>query len=80
MIDPSLNVKEQLAAAIVRQDDLRNLEAKHVRELSELRVSYDTQLINLRVNFDTQIRVADARRQDAAITHNAVQRYGDALF
>lgn len=71
-IDPSLNVKEQLAAAIVRQDDLRTMEAQHVRELNDLRTAYDSQLTNMRVGYDAQLRELDTRRQDAAIAHTGV--------
>jgi hypothetical protein len=43
-IDPTKNVLDLVAAAIARQDDLRHLESRHLRELAELRATYDQRL------------------------------------
>jgi hypothetical protein len=65
VIDPTQNVLDLVEAAIKRQDDLRDLEAGHVREIVALRASYDTEL-----------RLAESARIDAirAVDASAVQR------
>jgi hypothetical protein len=63
--DPTTNVISLVEAAMKRQDDLRNLEARHVGELAELRAHYDQKL-----------REAETARIDAirAVDVGAVNR------
>ena len=63
VIDPTLNVKEALQAAVNRLDDLRIAEAKRVDEKLELIFNYEEKL-----------RVAEQKRIDAirAVDVNAV--------
>jgi hypothetical protein len=64
-LDPTKNVIDILDAAVKRQDDLRELEAGHVREVIELRARYDDKL-----------RVSESGRIDAirAVDVGAVNR------
>jgi len=63
--DPTRNVIDLVSAAIVRQDDLRESESLHIRELVELRARYDGEL-----------REAETARIDAirAVDVGAVNR------
>lgn len=63
--DPTKNVHDLVTAAIQRQDDLRDLESKHLRELADLRAHYDQRL-----------RAAETARIDAirAVDVGAVNR------
>jgi hypothetical protein len=44
VLDPTRNVLDLVDAAIRRQDDLRNLESTHVRQIMELRATYTEKL------------------------------------
>jgi hypothetical protein len=63
--DPTANVLDLVNAAIRRQDDLRGLEAQHLRELA-----------NLRAHYDERLRAAETARIDAirAVDVGAVNR------
>jgi hypothetical protein len=63
--DPSTNVLDLVEAAIKRQDDLRDAEGSHLREVADLRATYATEL-----------RRAETQRIDAirAVDVGAVQR------
>ena len=65
VIDPTQNVLDLVNAAIERQDDLRQVEVRHVRELIAVRASYDERL-----------RVTETARIDAirAVDVGAVNR------
>jgi hypothetical protein len=67
-IDPTANVLNLVDAAIRRQDDLREMESRHVRETMELRA-----------DFGRQLRDAESARIDAirAVDVGAVQRAAD---
>jgi hypothetical protein len=63
--DPTANVLDLVEAAIKRQDDLRDLESRHIREVSRLRAEYEDML-----------REAETKRIDAirAVDVGAVNR------
>jgi hypothetical protein len=65
VIDPTRNVLDLVAAAIQRQDDLRDAESRHLREMAGLREEYAAEL-----------RRTEAARLDAirAVDVGAVQR------
>jgi hypothetical protein len=65
VIDPTQNVLQLVEAAITRQDDLREAEAKHIRELDAMRDAHAKEL-----------RESESARLDAirAVDINAVQR------
>lgn len=44
VIDPTKNVLNLVEAAMKRQDDLRDAETRHMREIAELRAGYETEL------------------------------------
>lgn len=44
VIDPTQNVLDLVTAAIKRQDDLREVESRHIRDIAELRAKYDREL------------------------------------
>lgn len=65
VIDPTQNVLQLVEAAIKRQDDLRDAEARHVREIADLRELHAERM-----------RIAEADRINAIrqVDVNAVQR------
>jgi hypothetical protein len=65
VIDPTANVLQLVEAAIKRQDDLRDSEAKHLREI-----------LSLQATFAEQFRHAESARLDAirAVDVGQVQR------
>lgn len=44
VVDPTANVLQLVEAAIQRQDDLREVEAKHIREIMGMQVNYQEKL------------------------------------
>jgi hypothetical protein len=65
VIDPTKNVLDLVAAAIQRQDDLREAESRHIREIAGLRAEYAAEL-----------REAESARIDAirSVDVSAVQQ------
>jgi hypothetical protein len=65
VVDPTQNVLDLVEASVRRLDDLRAAEAKHVREIADLRSKYDAEL-----------RQAESQRIDAirAVDVGAVNR------
>lgn len=65
VVDPTQNVLDLVQAAIKRQDDLREMDARHVREI-----------ISIRADYDQKLREAESDRIDAirAVDVGAVQR------
>lgn len=65
VVDPTQNVLQLVEAAIKRQDDLRETEARHMREI-----------ISIRADYDQKLREAESDRIDAirAVDVGAVQR------
>jgi cobalamin biosynthesis Mg chelatase CobN len=61
VIDPTSNVLLTLEMAIKRQDDLREQESTHVREIMDLRAEYDEKIREL----EGQLRSQEAARIDA---------------
>ena len=59
VFDPSSNVYSLVQAAIERQDDLRTMEAAHVRELGGLRAEYQQLIAQLRADFTDKLRESD---------------------
>lgn len=76
VIDPTQNVLDLVEAAIKRQDDLREMEAKHARELADLRAAYDRELRQAESNRIDAIRAVDVgavnRAAEVAATQAAV--------
>lgn len=61
VIDPTANVRELVEAAIQRQDDLRRVEAEHIREIIQLRAF----IAEVRDKHASELRSAEAQRIDA---------------
>jgi hypothetical protein len=57
--DPTKNVESLVEAAMARQDDLREMESAHVRELMELRAGYDEKLRRAETERIDAIRAVD---------------------
>jgi len=68
VIDPTKNVLDLVSAAIQRQDDLRNIEVEHRKEIADLRHMYEKEL-----------REAESARIDAirAVDVGAVNQAAD---
>jgi hypothetical protein len=58
-MDPTENVRHELAAAMQRQDDLRTMEASHLRELSSIREYYAEKMRELESDRLNAIRSVD---------------------
>jgi hypothetical protein len=72
VIDPTRNVRDLVDAANLRQDDLRKMEAEHIRELAALRAQCQKDEIEavkaveqLRADHAKELREAEAARIDA---------------
>jgi cobalamin biosynthesis Mg chelatase CobN len=61
VIDPTENVLATIEMAIKRQDDLRERDREHAREIREL----EQQIATLRAGYDEQLRQQEAARIDA---------------
>jgi hypothetical protein len=59
VIDPTQNVLDLVAAAIERQDDLRNKDSEHLKEMMTLRAQYDEKLRNAETARIDAIRAVD---------------------
>lgn len=70
VIDPTLNVKEKVADAVARLDDM-----------AELRARYDERITNLRADYEAKLQVKEAERIDAirAVDVSNVQRAADVV-
>lgn len=68
VIDPTKNVLDLVEQAIKRQDDLREIEGKHLRELRNVEVRHITETAALRSDYDEKLRQAEAKRIDAIRT------------
>lgn len=68
VVDPTRNVLDLVAAAIKRQDDLRETESRHVREIAGLRADYTVEIARLRASFQEELRSAETERINAIRT------------
>ena len=83
VVDPTKNVLDLVRAAIERQDNLREAESRHIRELATVRAEYDQQLraadqerMAMRAAYEDKLRVQESARIDAirAVDVGAVTR------
>lgn len=74
--DPTANVLGLVDAAIQRQDDLRDVEARHAREIAELARSYESERANIRSAYDEELRKAAAELASVRAAYD--QRLRDA--
>lgn len=83
VVDPTKNVLDLVRAAIERQDNLREAESRHIRELATVRAEYDQQLraadqerMAMRGAYEDKLRVQESARIDAirAVDVGAVTR------
>ncbi len=74
VVDPSANVIALNDAAIKRQDDLRTMEARHVRELMNSRFGYAKELSRAESARIDAIHQADVSAGDRAAILNAAQQ------
>lgn len=74
--DPTKNVESLVEAAMQRQDDLREMEARHVREIIERDARHARETNSLRDQKDSELRQAETARIDAirAVDVGAVNR------
>jgi hypothetical protein len=68
VIDPTQNVRELVEAAILRQDDLREQESRHVREIASLRAGYQMELRTAETERINAIRAVDVQAVQQATT------------
>lgn len=73
VIDPTQNVLDLVEAAIKRQDDLRESEAAHVREIVALRADYDRELRRAESDRINAIRAVDVGAVNRAAEVAATQ-------
>ena len=74
--DPSRNVDALVDAAIRRQDDLREMQARYVAQLGAMREEHATYIAELRALYQKELREAETARIDAirAVDVGAVNR------
>jgi hypothetical protein len=76
VIDPTKNVDALVDAAIKRQDDLREMQARYVGRIGEMREQHATYIAELRSAYQKELREAETARIDAirAVDVGAVNR------
>jgi hypothetical protein len=76
VVDPTQNVLDLVEAAIRRQDDLREMESRHSRELAKVRHKYEGELRAAEATRIDARRVSESKRIDAirAVDVAAVNR------
>jgi hypothetical protein len=72
--DPTKNVETLVESAMRRQDDLRNAESVHVRELIDVRALYDEKLRQAETNRIDAIRQVDVGAVQRAAEVQAAQQ------
>jgi hypothetical protein len=78
LIDPTANVLSLVAAAIARQDDLRNAEFKRIDDLLKLRAECAHELTEVHLKAQQDLMAAESKRIDAITL--AESRRIDALL
>lgn len=73
VVDPTANVLNLVEAAIKRQDDLREMESKHVREINDLRAAFGEKLRNAESARIDAIRAVDVGAVNRAAEVAATQ-------
>lgn len=68
VVDPTQNVLDLVGAAIQRQDDLREQESRHVREVESLRAQYQMELRSAETERINAIRAVDVAAVQQAAT------------
>jgi membrane-associated HD superfamily phosphohydrolase len=63
-IDPTLNVKETLAAAVSRVDDMAELRAHYTERIAELRAEHLKEMTRVHAEHDRQIHEAEQENRD----------------
>lgn len=66
--DPSRNVDALVEAAIRRQDDLREMQARYISQIGEMRENHARYITELRAQYATELRLAETARIDAIRT------------
>lgn len=73
VVDPTQNVLDLVTAAIQRQDDLRDAEGRHMREVAALRAEYDEKLRRAETARIDAIRAVDVGAVNRAAEVAALQ-------
>jgi hypothetical protein len=88
VVDPTKNVLDLVSAAIKRQDDLRDAESRHVREIAGLRAEYMAELRAAesaridairRVDVEAVQRAAEVQANQQTILANQVSAAAEAM-
>jgi hypothetical protein len=76
VFDPSKNVLDLVEAAIKRQDDLREMQARHTAQIGEMREVNAQYVAELRSGYESKLRAQESARIDAirAVDVGAVTR------
>lgn len=76
VVDPTQNVLDLVEAAIKRQDDLREMESKHTREMSTFRTVFDNKIDGMRAEFAEKLAGKESERLDSirAVDQATVQQ------
>jgi hypothetical protein len=70
LIDPTANVLSLVAAAITRQDDLRQAENRRIDDLRKQAEHYTDKIAAERLRSEADAKAAEARRIDALLVAN----------
>jgi hypothetical protein len=88
VVDPTRNVLDLVSAAIKRQDDLREAESRHIREMVKVRSEYDTELREAesaridairRVDVEAVQRAAEVQANQQTVLANQVAAAAEAM-
>jgi hypothetical protein len=71
VIDPTVNVRDLVASAVSRLDDLREAENKATRRITHAETKHIRDTANLRAEHYRELRVAEAGRIDAILVNVA---------
>lgn len=63
--DPTYNVMSLVRAEAQRQDDLREMNDRHLRDMINVRADDNRELIIVRAEYEEKLRLAEAKRIDA---------------
>ena len=65
IVDPSRNVLDLVDAAVQRQDDLREMQATHIGEITALNSKHTDEILALRADSMEKLRLAETDRLNA---------------
>jgi len=75
--DPTPNVLDLVQAAIARQDDLREMQARYASQIGDMREVHAQYVTELRSNYEGQLREANSRSEERIDAKDQQLRVGE---